>query len=534
MKLFYKSFLDRSIAFLLIAIVAYSIWVPLVTLIDPLEFDTAVFIDLVEFFYVTGHPWSPVFLNDSGIVCDLNGCEKFNGRAFQTNFLPTDYTSGLFLLFGTLATYTIIHQLPIELPSSGTVIYAYATFVTICAVGTLTAIALFSRLNLQNIVLLTLGVIAGALVIIPFSGDRIVGEYLSSLLLLIAAIGVYCHFVNSGSAFGIVLVSLVLGLAVETKMSSLFTATFLQFLVYLVGLKLHRSWQLIFYCTIAALAPKVVSLCLVVTHLHFDFQLLNLFLESSSKVARYNASAGLNWGVDRFVPRWKMLAQYDFLLFSAVLSVILLCLHSLWNVFRKNLMGTAIALCTLLLMLSSLAFPIIYKFPYPRLLSQFVVLVPLFLFCSIALFSTERFKAPLSIITLLFMVWAGSQGSIANRALFSEDLARSQTIQKHSDLGLITSELTLPNRLILVDGFFGTPWDLIYQIDIKDKKHIRFVSVHSPAQDSANIFHVSSCRYGWCSKDAIIELSLKTNPPQLLTCELYQSADVYLLRTCKK
>ena len=119
----------------------------------------------------------------TGIVCDLNRCEKFIGSAFQRIFFH-GYTSGLFLLFGIVATYTLIHQLSIEWVIGSTAVYAYATFVTICAVISLTGIAWVSRLNIQNNILLIL-TWSLVLFILPFSGDRIVGEYLSSLLLLI-------------------------------------------------------------------------------------------------------------------------------------------------------------------------------------------------------------------------------------------------------------------------------------------------------------------------------------------------------------
>ena len=74
---------------------AVIIFLSISNLVNPLEFDTVVFINLVIFFH-HGKPWSPVFLNDTGIVCELDRCSQFDGGVHQTNFLPVDYTSGFF------------------------------------------------------------------------------------------------------------------------------------------------------------------------------------------------------------------------------------------------------------------------------------------------------------------------------------------------------------------------------------------------------------------------------------------------------
>ena len=116
----------------------------------------------------------------------------------------------------------------------------------------------FSRLSLTNSSLILSNCLA-ALFLIPFAADRIVGEFLSSLLLAAAATTLFFQNRRHPNALLLIVISTVLGFAVETKMSSVFTATFLQGLVYLNAITHKGRWITITACTIAAFA-KFASL----------------------------------------------------------------------------------------------------------------------------------------------------------------------------------------------------------------------------------------------------------------------------------
>jgi len=500
--------------------------------IYPLEFDTVVFVDLVLFFQSTGNPWTPVFLNDTGIVCAPSGCNSFNGSVYQTNFLTPDYTSGLGLLYGTAATVALFDLFSIDSHPKGAVINAYAFFVTGITVLSVASIAWLSRLSFINFTIFILGVFLSVLFLIPFAADRIVGEFLSSLLLVTSASGLYFLTIDKQAKAGLMVVALILGLAVETKMSSLFTASFLLGVVYLTAWKLEEKWGVLVLCTLAVIFPKTLFLFVTWFYLGFNLEAISLFVEGMNNVASYNAAAGLNWNIDRFTSRWNMLAQHDYVIWPSAIFLISIGLQIAWKFNQRHQTNVTKPLIALALMAVSLLFPIIYKFPYPRLLAQFVALIPLLLLSGLGSLATGHLRTLFIVSAALIMIFLTAQQPIQKNALFTKTAAYERIESHTKEMEYISKAIMRPDTLILVNGFFGMPWDLLYEIEDKQKHEIRFQSIYAPARIASNVIHLQSCRYGHCDKGNALKISLKSSPPRELACVLTNSTEFYRLRTC--
>ena len=114
------------------------------------------------------------------------------------------------------------------------------------------------------------------------------------LMLVLAATTLFFQNGRHPNPLPLIIISTILGFAVETKMSVVFTATFLQGLVYVTALRQDRRWITITACTIAAILPKVASLIIIWTYLNFDLGLLHSFVEGLLNVAKHNSGAGFN------------------------------------------------------------------------------------------------------------------------------------------------------------------------------------------------------------------------------------------------
>lgn len=446
--------------------------------------------------------------------------------------MPADYTSGFFLLFGTALTHAITFVLGFDWTSGGAVVLSYALFVSTFFLTTTAMLVSFSRLNLLNSPILILSNCLAVLFLIPFAADRIVGEFLSSLLLVSAATTLFFQNRRQPSTLLLILVSTVLGFAVETKMSSVFTATFLQGLVYLTAIRTQHRWITISACSIAAILPKLASMIIIWTYLDYNSELLRNFVEGLSNVAKYNSGAGLNWSADRFEPRLQMLSQHSFVASFSILAVFLATVHLLLCLAVRRPVYAKESFILAAFMAVSLLFPLIYKFPYPRVLSQFVGLLPLFVIFGVNLFFSNKLRDRATAFTAVLMFIVACQTPPVNRALFSSKTAYEMMSTDHLGDEAIYEKLLKSNQLILVDGFFGTPWDLLYQIDNYQKYDIRFHSIHAPAPNSNKIVFLSSCRYGWCSKEKSRKIQLNSLPPLTLNCVVTESSEHYQIRDC--
>ena len=130
------------------------------------------------------------------------------------------------------------------------------------------------------------------------------------------------------------------------------------------------------------IANKIIPL---LTYISFKYELAEKFLTQSRSFASFQASAGRGWGGNKLTSienTKNLLNNYlygkdmvfvSFLLIKIIL--IIFCMNIIFNFIkykkiRINLFGEklTILICNLFILFSAWSFPLIFKFPYPRVI----------------------------------------------------------------------------------------------------------------------------------------------------------------------
>lgn len=130
------------------------------------------------------------------------------------------------------------------------------------------------------------------------------------------------------------------------------------------------------------IANKIIPL---ITYILFKYQLAEKFLTQSRSFASYQASAGRGWGGNELTSienTKNLLNNYVYgkdMVFVSFLLIkiflIIFCINIIFNFIkykkiRINLFGEklTILICNLFILFSAWSFPLIFKFPYPRII----------------------------------------------------------------------------------------------------------------------------------------------------------------------
>ena len=414
------------------------------TNINIFEFDTAYFINIVIGAIKDYIPNINTLNGNSVWTCADNLLDQCLGEKIptivQNDLLPIEYTSGYLMVFITafLSKLSLSFQNLDQFNSAkivlSTIIKSYSFYCVI--IYLLCSSFLIYILNfLINLNLITnneRNIITISFLLVPFFGipnltDRIVGEF-TSVIYLSAAFLIFCAsslsllrykkhnnlILNSkeklnqsilkSSYFNFAL----LLLACESKSSVLPTALAIytsQIILIILSVNKNIKFKnflqflrkisfIIFGYFSLFIANKIIPL---ITYILFKYELAEKFLTKSRLFTSFQASAGRAWGGDEFhsientknllnnYPFGKNMVFTSFLLIKIMLLIF--CINIIFNFIKYkkikiNLFSEKLTLliCNLFILFSAWSFPLIFKFPYPRIIFisiSFTLLIPI-------------------------------------------------------------------------------------------------------------------------------------------------------------
>jgi hypothetical protein len=163
---------------------------------------------------------------------------------------------------------------------------------------------------------------------------------------------------------------------------------------------------------------------------------------------------------------------------------------------------------------TSLIYPIIFKFPYTRILSPFFALFPLtflpLLEIAINLAKNSYIKKYASVALLSPLLYISYQISPPNLPLFAQPSEQyfEPFSKSYPDFN------PSPSAVFLTSHFFGMPWD-IYLSGVLDNQvplnsHVIYgdQSIHQKIIELGDVYLIQSCRWGHCSKERQIDMAI--------------------------
>jgi hypothetical protein len=531
---------------LILLIVTFVLFNIQIHRINPFEFDTNVFLTLLESLIRTGKAMIPIVSGSFPSICDLNlNCNfvhpVINGQQLFTQ-LPTDYTSGIALLF---IPYLINNILTFFYDVKVSLIYLIQIYSAgACLLYFISAILIikYSKINLaQQFIYIAISFISQIL-INQNAANGIVGELYASTLISNVALGVAMTLKEEKLRSFNLICAVLLGIAVESKISIIFPA-FAIFSVILLKNYYEKenklnTLTLIFFICLAKITAVIYY------YFIFDFNFNNLvkYFNSIRGVYTYNAGAGMSMGNTNITKQLSMILVNDkvnpILYIGAICSAISFILA--FTIRKKNILMSLTFVAYILA--SSLIFPIIFKFPYTRILSAFFGLYPLVFFPIFQYLIEVQKKSFIRIgivnILLTSMVFTAYQISPPRYSLFKQP----QTQNFEPFIKSYPSFNAKVTDIFLTSHFFSMPWD-VYLSGILDNqgplnKNTLYgnQTIQENISNITDLYVLQSCRWGHCAKENQIEVTMQSYQGQIksLRCSLIPRDEkaIYKLFKC--
>ena len=488
--------------------------------IYPFEFDTSVYLTLLESLIRTGKAMMPIVSGSFPSICDINlNCSfmhpAVNGQQLFTQ-LPTDYTSGIALLFIPFFIHNILaifYDVKVSLIYLIQIYSAGACLLYLISAGLMIK---YSKLNLaQQFVYIAISFISQVL-IIQNAANGIVGELYASTLISNVAIGLAFNLKKEKLGSFHLICAILLGIAVESKISSIFPA----FAIF--GVILLKSYyekkgvlnilMLIFFISLA----KIIAVTYYYFIFDFNFNNLVMYFNSIRGVYSYNAGAGMSWGDTNITKQLSMIFlnhKINPILYIGAIFIGTSFILSITN--RNTNILLSLSFVTFILA-SSLIFPIIFKFPYTRILSPFFGLYPLvflpMLQCLIELKKKSYIGTGIVNILLATIIFAAYQISPPRFPIFKRPQAQNFEPFSNSYQNF-NAKVT---DIFLTSHFFSMPWD-IYLSGILDNQGplnrntlYGDQSIQKNISNIADFYVLQSCRWGHCTKENQIEVPMQS------------------------
>ena len=514
--------------------------------IFPFEFDTNVYFTLLESLIKSGKALMPIVAGGLPSICDVNlNCSfvhpEITGQQLYTQ-MPTDYTSGISLLFIPLLINKI---LSFFYETKSSLIY----FVQIYSVGAsclylLSAFLIikYSRINfIQQVIYILISYIAQIL-IIQFAANGIIGELYASVIIANVTIGLAITLTKDHLRVFYYICALFLGIALEAKISSIFPVGAIFSVLVMKSFLQRKNLFDVFILILLISLAKLIAV--IYYYAIFGFSLDNLFIYFNSirGVYSYNAGAGMSWGDTGIIKQLSMIFLNEKINVIIYSGIVCYGISLVYAVKSKNKDILLLLAFITYVLLTSLIYSIIFKFPYTRILSPFFALFPLtFLpLLEIAINLTKNLFLKKSVLVALLspIIFLSYQISPPNLPLLSqpaeqyfEPFSKSYPDFKPS-----------PSAVFLTSHFFGMPWD-IYLSGVLDNQgplnsHVLYgdQSIHQKIIELSDIYLIQSCRWGHCSKEAKIDVAIPNykGRPASLKCNFVQpeSKAIYRLYMC--
>jgi len=269
---------------------------------------------------------------------------------------------------------------------------------------------------------------------------------------------------------------------------------------------------------------------------------LFIYFNSIRGVYLYNAGAGMNWSDTGVIKQLSMIFKNDKVNIIINNGIIFFGISLLYAIKKKDKKLLLIIAFITYTLLSSLIYPIIFKFPYTRILSPFFAIFPL-TFMPFVIFTVELAKnlylKICLIIALLFpLICITYDISPPTLPLLAQPPESNfEPFSKaYPDFN------PSPSAVFLTNHFFGMPWD-IYLSGVLDNQgplnsHVIYGdhSIHQKIVELGDIYLIQSCRWGHCSKDSQIDYVIphyKGKPASLICKFMHPEPNaIYRLYKC--
>lgn len=510
------------------------------------EFDTSFYFTMLTNLIIKGKVLMPVVVGSLPSICDTSlncGFQHPNivGQQLFTQ-LPAENTSGILLLFTPLLIHKIFSNFSnIELSLSYFIqLYSIGAALIYFATSSLLIIN-FNKIKYNLIKFFSLSCLSLSL-IVQFSANGIVGELYSSIIISNVAIALLINIFNNKSDKFYYVCAVFLGIALEAKSSSLFPIGAILFILGLQRFSSTRKILPLFKIIIFFVTAKIFTFLYYSYIFNFDVSSLLKFISSNQAVYKSNAIAGLTWQGTGILKQLQMIILDEKIMILFIIGIFCLFLSIFISIYIKNKINILLSFFIILILLSSLVYPLIFKFPYIRILTPLVGLFPLAflpLIININNFiSNNRIKFLFFSLLLIQFSYFSYYMTPIRLPLFSLQSPRSFEPLSQSYPNFVQSS----SDVFLSGHFFQTPWD-IYLSSILDKNsplntNIIYgdVSIQNNITSIGNIYIIQTCRWGHCSQDNEIIGSIRSykNTAKKLNCTLIPPANnnIYKLYKC--
>lgn len=486
--------------------------------IYPYEFDTNVYFAILQNFISHGKILIPIVAREISSICNSElicsySYPAFTGAQIYEQF-PPDYTSGFLLIFFPALLSNIISFLLDINPSIKFFIQIYS--IAGVVIYFICCILILNKLkpNKYESALLVSSSFLGYILLVQFAANGIVGELYSSIILSLVALTVYIGIYKKFSLGLYILCSALLGTALEAKISTVFVVGIIFLSIIIKCYISYKNKLYIIYNLVAICIPKLLIFGYIFYSLDFNINNIFNYIKSSIFVYSINANAGLNWGESSIYKQILGLLSnpaLNTIIYIALFSYLASACMLLKIKSKKSLLEfTYVSL----ILISSLIYPLTFKFPYTRIYSAFICLTPL---CFLLLFSMVS-RAYKSKYNYEFFRWAPT-GALSIISLYALSIlpisiATFQPLKPTQFESVMDAYQTLnlpQDAIFLTPHFFSMPWDAYLSGALDHKSPLSSHNIYT--EDSFGkqlndrnsisgkpVLLLESCRWGHCNK----------------------------------
>lgn len=516
--------------------------ITLYTKINALEFDTTVFLALLKTYILDDRVALPIVGSMYSSVCDSYfNCESIrpniNGGLIFAQF-PPEYTSGMSLLFLPKLLDRIIE------PVASNILFGAEYLLLLYCLAWAVLYVLLSYAIILIAKFKTSGDLIGYLVFIIFSmilvfqcsSYGVVGEfYASSLVALVVFAYLFTLTVEQKNSFYFLLI-VMLGLAVEIKIT-IAPLVCIIFLLIACRLQQRSGWKSCGLAFVLLLLPRLFVIFYVFHHLDYKLANLTLYLRSVAEVYSHNYQLGLNWTESEPKSILTLILTDKFGIISMCIGGIYFFVAGMRSFIipeSKKSLRLMLSVVAFIILIT-LLYPLVFKFPYKRILTPFYALLPILFLPLIFQFSKLKLKVALYLPIIVMLLMFYKINPLDSTSFF-------QTKKwQIPDFKLSYPNIEFPkNSFFLISNFFAMPWDL-YFAGLNDGSlayaKIPFYSQLTLAGQDMTRFQpylLTSCRWGHCNSES--DFYIKDLEGKRMACS-YIKPDVenplYRLHTCR-
>jgi len=455
----------------------------------------------------------PIATGGLPYICDIDFNCSFShpdiaGQQLFTQ-MPPAYTSGISLLFIPALINKIIYFFYNSKYSILYFIQIYSLGAALIYFLSSFLIIKYSKINWSEQIIYILISFVSQILIMPYAANAIIGELYASVIISNVVIGLAITLTKDHSRAFYYICAFFLGIALEAKISSIFpVGAIFSVLVIKSILQKKRLLDIFILIFIISLA-KIIAIIYYFFIFNFNVDNLLTFFNSISDVYLYNAGAGIRWGGTSVIKQLSMIFINEKINIIIYIGIICYGISLAFAVKTKNIL---LSVFIVYVFFASLIYPIIFKFPYTRILSSFYAVFPLtflpLLKIVVNLTTNSYLKKYASIVLLSPLLYISYQILPPNLPLSIQP--SEQHFEPLSQSYPVFNPST--SAVFLTSHFFGMPWD-IYLSGVLDNQpplnsHVIYsdLSIHQKILELGDIYFIQSCRWGHCSKETKIDM----------------------------